>query len=469
MKKWFFGLAGLGALSVAAVAVMSALVMAGVDDQPAQLEMALGQPSDFSPVALTGRMSDTNSLTTSWWEQTLTFGEDVQTESRFHSGFEDQNDFSAELDRTSVSLWSEDAAGAPDLMNAFDDGRPVGRYLISDYIERYSYSLDFRGEAMGLGFDVPFPWLWSKVGEADCVEVDGPANSPNSTTTVGIYSSVVSAKMTPIRLDGGWAFTLSNLFHGSRASDPDTGEQQEVLQYGGSSGIFFVATDENGAPEAYDEMGQTVIQQLYDIPISSERDTIVLRLDWMPKRGLLCLLVSQSGQLELHLFDPASQELRTVLPLGPSVLGNNADALPDSCYVRIQGDLMLVLQGEGTGKPSRALVVQVDSQGSPTLLQDSAFDTSLYFDDYLLNRSDEGMLWRNHALYVLEIDDFWSSCAMLYAVGEDGLTAVGVLQNAGGAREEAVSFYRYREESLPFVMTPNFTYRGWGELSIRER
>lgn len=465
MKKWFVSLIALAAAAAVSIAALSVSVMAGKDDQPAVLTMTAGEAADFAPVEIRALLSDTDYDCTSWWEQTLTFDETgVRTDSRFHSGLERSREADFWTSTYSGSLQSDPYTDI--LLEGFDS-LPDGRNYVRDYLDCYSYYVNL---PQSFGFlQMEFPWLWSEVGPEDSIYVEESGRAVSMSGSI----SPLSAELSAIQLEDGWYFTLSNSFHGSRWADPKTGEEGELIRYGGSSGIFRVPLDENGEPALNDETGMVKPEQLFELPISSEGDTIVLRLDWLEQPGLFSLLASEGRELTLRLYDPVTGSVTDPLSLGESLLCEDRivttyeeniavsqSGVPDACRVWVQGNLLLILQGD-SAEASRAIVLRISEDGRTELLLDTSFSAELTSGD----RLDDWMLWQDGILYFIEASDWWGASIHLYAVDTDGLRALGCLQNAGGRKEQEAGRYNWQyEQGSSRVPYPD--YRGFQQVQL---
>ena len=465
MKKWFVSLIALAAAAAVSIAALSVSVMVGKDDQPAVLTMTTGEAADFAPVEIRALLSDTDYDSTSWWEQALTFDEtDVRTDSCFHSGFERSREADLFMSAYSGSLQSDPYT---DILLEGLDSLPDGRNFVRDYLDRYSYYVNL---SQSFGFlQKEFPWLWSEVGPEDSIYVEESGRAISMSGSI----SPLSAELSAIQLQDGWYFTLPNSFHGSRWADPETGEEGELIRYGGSSGIFRVPLDEEGEPALNPETGMAKPEKLFELPISSEGDIIVLRLDWLEEPGLFSLLSSEGRELTLRLYNPETGSVTEPLSLGESLLCEDRivttyeeniavsqSGVPDACRVRAQGNLLLILQGD-SAEASRVMVLRISEDGRTELLMDTSFSAELTSGD----RLDDWMLWQDGTLYFIEASDWWGASIHLYAVDTDGLRALGCLQNAGGRKEQEAGRYNWAyEQGSSRVPYPD--YRGFQQVQL---
>lgn len=453
MKQWFWALPCLLAASAAAVVLLGAKATEKADEQPVTLTMKLGEAADFAPVTLKTVQGYDLNYPNSWWEQEISFGENIQTESHFYSTLSQtrrQQAGRALFDRDHLSFTSN---SVDEMMASEEIGWSDGYYKASDYLDKYEYTANFHGRRFGTDF--PFPWLTTAVEEEDYTEIERHANGN------GVYFSnqlsVVDCDTVPIELEDGWYFTLPNTFHGLCLAD-----RSEPVRYEGSSGVFFLPTNEEGEFYTYNsEDGWLRAEQLYAIPVSSELDTVVLRMDWMEERGVFCLLMEKGDEFVLQLYDPAARKALPEVTLGEAFI--QEDWTYNTCKATVQGDMLLILQGEGTGRPSRAMAVKISPQRETEVLLDKIFDTSGYYDNYALSQSDAGLFWAEDTFYVLETGSY--DKAMLYALDEGGLKALGVLSPYMAEQESLGGGYG-RNDFPEWLSVPWYLSRGWEEIYI---
>ena len=314
--------------------------------------------------------------------------------------------------------------------------------------------------------EVEFPWLWSAVGSTDSVTVESYGNSGYHTST---STSELTSSLELIRANGDYYFTLPNWFHGRRGYDKDGNETEEIA-YGGSSGIFRLMQDEEGElvydwGENGEGKGMAQAEQLFALPVSSELNNIVLRLDHLEKLQLLSLLTAEDGILNLRLFDIGTGTCSDPIPLGSAFVGEKdaEDGLPDEVKLCSQDDKILILTGGFGDQPSRAMVIEVQTLHTVDILMDVTFD--IENRNY---RRDDWILFEDGVLYFLEGNEWLSSELRLAAVDQNGVRAFGILKNEVSSIEAAAAGTNYHYgTSLPgFFAGVTTQFFGWGEVSL---
>lgn len=468
MKKWFCTMIALLAASAAALVFMGSAVMAKKEDMPAVITMEKGEISDFSAIGIRATLLDNDYGSRHWWKQTITFGNEVETETSFFSQTEKVTREMAEKERVRSS---SELRAFDYLWQRYTDGSTVsGTYYIKDLTDTYEYTISLWEEYEDgrlITSEVDFPWLWSAVGSEDKVVVEKYDTASHiSDHTSGLYADVRL-----LRIDGEYYFTLPNTFHGKRATSGDTGMELEIIEYGGSSGIFRLRQDTGGGL-VYDDNAYSLAQaeQLFALPISSEDDTIVLRLDYLEKTGLLSLLSAEDGELILRLFDIGTGTCGEPVRLGDAFVNEKdaEDGIPDDVHVKAQDDVLMILKGGFGDQPSRAIVLQVDAQDEVQTLMDVTFD--LENRNY---RQDEWMVWQDGSLYYLEGSEWWSSSLRVAAIDQNGVRALGELQNLTARIEIEKSSHNYDySATLPGFFNTIFPdFLGWTgtELCLMEK
>lgn len=460
MRKWLYTAVALLCAAFFALIYMGTALVDRKNEMPAVIDMQIGEVSDFAPVGLSMVLSDQIYPCKQWWDQTVSFDEEIHTRSLFHSQTKAAE---RELSRHSTTLQAQSWLWE-ELLNP----ETSGVHYVKDVIDRYTYSISVWEEwdDRMMVTEIDFPWLWSAVGSTDSVTVESYGNSGYHTTT---GTSEFAASMDLIRANGNYYFTLPNWFHGQRVFDKDGNELEEIA-YGGSSGIFRLMLDEEGEPVYdYDENGEgrglAQAEQLFALPISSELDNIVLRLDHLEELQLLSLLTSEKGVLTLRLFDIGTGTCSDPIPLGSAFVNETdaEDGVPDEIMLKAQNDKILMLMGGFGDQPSRALVLQVETLNSISVLLDVTFD--IENRNY---RKDEWMLFDEGILYFLEGNEWWDSELRLAAVDKTGIRAFGILKNETAAIETAAAGTNFDYASnLPlFFADATSQFLGWGEISL---
>lgn len=460
MKRWYRVLMGILAASAAGLTFMGAALMRHKNEMPAVIGLTAGGIADFAPVTVSARLLDNDHDSIHWWEQTISFGEEVQTESRFVSGGKPAA-FIESLRHASALqpndwLWQDYTGG---------DGSRSGTYYVSDSTDHYSYSVHIWEEwedGTMLFADVEYPWLRSAVGSDDKVVIEDYGNG----SSIRSHTSSFNGDIQLIRADGKYFFTLPNTFHGTTARKED-GTELETVAYSGSSGIFQLLQEEDGSLvyEWDDGGGLAQAEQLFALPISDELSNIVIRLDHMEKLGLLSLLTAEDGRLVLRLCDIGTGECGGPIDLGEAYVNglDAGDSIPDDVRLKVQGDLILILRGGFGDQPSRATAVQVKTLNKAEILLDTVFD--IENRNY---RNDSWMAYEDGVLYFLEGNEWWSGSLRIAAVDENGVKAAGVLQNRTAEIESEHAMHNFDfDPHLPELLQSALTDTvGWDSIEL---
>ncbi|MBR6790472.1 MAG: hypothetical protein IKM31_06380 [Oscillospiraceae bacterium] len=463
MRKWLYGAVSLLCAAALALIFMGTALLQPKNDMPAVIEMQVGEVSDFAAVMLQMELSDSNYERQHWWDQTVTFDGEVQTRTVFRSQTSSVGWYPDLRSSTTLQgddwLWQQYTGG---------DGSKSGTFYIKDETDHYSYTVSIWEEWEDGGMlvtDVEFPWLRSAVGSDDKVVIEDWGNG----SSISEHTSVLTTDMDFVRVNGEYYFSLPNRFHGRHAASEE-GLELEEIAYEGSSGIFRILRDEEGGmiydwDENGEGSGYVKAEQLVEVPISSEDDTIVVRMDHLEKLQLLSLLTVEDGELILRLFDIGTGSCGDPIPLGNAFVSEKdaEDGMPNELKFRAQGDKILILQGGFGDMPSRALALEVEALDEVKILLDVNFD--IENRNY---RRDDWMLYEDGVLYFLEGSEWWGSELRLTAVDKDGVKAFGILKSAVGAAEYTGASYNFEYETdLPgFFLAGYPEFLGWNDVTL---